>query len=76
MGNRGCLVLPSGLAQTFEHVGMVFETMPRHAPPDIHVKGSRRDSDGFFKRFLCFGDSPELSECSSKPTIWRRKIRI
>src|SRR6266404_7950584 len=59
MGARGSSTRPSGLAQTLDHVGMVFRPHPRHAPSYIHVEGGGRD---FLQRFLRFLGSSDLSE--------------
>ncbi len=39
--------LPAGLAQAFEHVGVIFRTRPGHAAVDEHVERFRRDRHGF-----------------------------
>jgi hypothetical protein len=39
------LVAPAGLAQTFEHVSVVFRSMPRYAPTNKCVERDRRDCD-------------------------------
>jgi hypothetical protein len=38
----------SGLAETFEHVGVIPGPYPRRAPAEIHVEGRWRDRDGLF----------------------------
>jgi hypothetical protein len=52
-GPRAALALPSRLAETLEHVGVVFRPHPRHAPADIHLEGGRRGRYGHFQNFFC-----------------------
>ena len=44
---------PSGHAQTFKEVGVVFRSMPGHALSDIHFERAWRDRDGLPQCFLC-----------------------
>src|SRR5215469_14938529 len=46
---------PSGLAQTVEHMGVVFRAVPRYTTADKHIEGGRCHTDGLFQhlpRFL------------------------
>src|ERR1700720_3521008 len=72
----GSLLWQSSLAQTFDHVGVVFRSMPGHAPTNKCVERSRRDRDGLFQRFLRFRGPTDLAERRSEPTVSRRKIGV
>jgi hypothetical protein len=65
-----------GLAQTFDHVGVVFRTKPRTAPANVTVGRGWRDCDSLLQCFPCFLDLTSLAESGSQPTIGQRKIRI
>src|ERR1700730_7892810 len=69
MGARGSSTRPSGLAQTLDHVGMVFRPVPGHAPADIHIERGRRDCDGFLERSLRFLGLADLPEGCGEPAI-------
>jgi hypothetical protein len=53
--------LPSGLAQAFEHMGMVFRPHPRHTLADIHVERGRRNREGVLQRSPRFPDPTGLA---------------
>jgi hypothetical protein len=55
---------PSGLAQTFEHVGVVFWPDPRHSIADIQVEGRWRYRNGPFQGFPRFWEAAQLAERS------------
>ena len=58
---------PSGLAQAFEHMRVVFRPHPRHATADTTPARGRCDGRGLFQRFLCLFDPAELAELSGEP---------
>jgi len=59
---------PPGLAQAFEHVGMVFRPMPRDALMNEHVEYGRRDLDSLLYHLLRLHGSTELTQRRGKPT--------
>ena len=69
-------VLPSSLAQTFEHMGMILRPVPRHAPADKHVESSWCDGNGLCQCFLRLLDATALAEGRGEPAILVRVIRV
>ena len=68
--------LPSGLAQSLEHVSVIFRPVPGHARADIHVERRRRDRDSLLQRSFRSSSPTELAECRGKPAAGERKIRV
>ena len=66
----------SGLAETFEHVGVIPGPYPRRAPTEIHVEGGWRDCDGLFKRYLRRFEPTELTEGGGEPTVCVGKLGV
>ena len=73
--DRNCRLAPPGLAQTVEHVGLVFGPHPRYALTDIHVESARGDGDGLFEHFFGVGSATKLAERGSQPAVRPGKIR-
>src|SRR5215472_7770776 len=65
---------PAGLAQTFEHVGVVLRPKQRREPSDIHVERAGRDRDGLVEGFLCFFDAAQLAQRGGKPAVGLRVL--
>ena len=66
------LSLPAGLAQAFEHVGVVLRPHPGHAVAHMQVERQRRHS--LSQRRLRFPGATKLAERGSKPTVCCRII--
>src|SRR3984893_2195273 len=68
--------LPSGLAQAFQHMRVVFWPVPRGALTGIHVERRWCDSDGLFQSLFRFVDPPRLAERRRAPEISGRQIGV
>jgi hypothetical protein len=70
------LLRHSGLAQTSEHVGVVFGPMPRYAPTNKCVERGRRDRNSFFERRLRCLHATQLPKGRGEPAVGRREVGV
>src|ERR1700759_255701 len=62
-----------GLAQPFEHVGVIFGSHPRYAIADVHIEGVWCHQNSLLQRDPRLNGWPPLAERRSNPAVgWRK----
>jgi hypothetical protein len=75
-GRTVSLLSPSGLAKTFEYMGVVFGPPPWRSSTDVKVEGSRCNRDSFVECLPRLRASTKLAQGGSKSPIGQRVFGV